>query len=155
MAKQKPAGPRLVCLNRRARHDYDILSRFEAGLALTGSEVKALREGKGNLTDAWAEIRGSIPLLNGLEISPYSHDRSAQLAPRRQRKLLLHAAEIRKLKAELHESGLALVPLSIYFKGPWAKIELGLARGRKKADKRQALRRREAERDMDRAYKRR
>lgn len=151
----KPPKDRTVCVNRKARHDYEILDRFEAGLVLVGSEAKALREGQGNLVDAYVMIRDGRPVLHNLEISRYSHDTHGDLPTRRQRGLLLNKAEIRKLGGRLREQGLALIPLSIYFKGPWAKLELGLAKGRRKADKRQALRKKAADRDVERALRRR
>ena len=147
---------RSVCLNRRARHDYDVLQRLEAGLVLRGSEVKALREGKGNLADAYVSLRGGRPILHNLEISPYSHDTSERDGEtRRNLGLLLKAVEIRKLEQTLREKGLTLVPLEIYFHGPWAKVEVGVCRGRRKADKREKLKSREAQRDIDRALRRR
>jgi SsrA-binding protein len=155
MAAKRKDTPKTVCLNRRARFDYEIIDTVEAGIALAGSEVKALREGKGNLTDAYVSLRDGRPVLLQMEISPYSHDRSGTLGTRRARGLLLKASEIARLSARVAEKGLLLVPLSIYFKGPWAKVEVGLGRSRRKGDKRQLLRRREAERDIDRALNRR
>jgi SsrA-binding protein len=156
MAQRKTGlAHRTVCVHRRARHDYDVLQTLEAGLVLKGSEVKALREGKGNLVDAYVSLRGGRPRLHNLEISPFSHDSTGGLETRRTRGLLMHQAEIRKLAVKMREAGLTLVPLEIYFHGPWAKVEIGVCRGRRKADKRQALRTREAQRDMDRAQQRR
>ena len=155
MAKAPSTQRKTVCLNRKARHDYDVLAKVEAGLVLHGSEVKALREGKGNLVDAYVSLRGGKPVLHNLEISPYSHDTSGGGEAKRSRGLLLHAGEIKKLTQRLREKGLTLVPLEVYFSGPWAKVEVGVCRGRKKADKRQALRKREAQRDIDRAARRR
>lgn len=152
---RKDAPPPPVCVNRKARHDYEILDRVEAGMVLRGSEVKALREGKGNLVDAYVSFDEERPVLLKFEISQYSHDRSNEHNPRRPRELLLKKAEARKLRARLREKGLTMVPLKVYFSGPWAKIELGVARGKAKGDKRQALKRREAEREMDRAARRR
>jgi SsrA-binding protein len=148
-------GRRMVCANRKARHDYEIVDTLEAGLILTGSEVKSLREGKGQLADAYAVVGQDGVILKNLEITPYTHDHSGETRSKRPRGLLLHAAEVRKLKSRLREQGLALIPLSIYFQGPWAKCELAVARGRRKADKRQALRQKAAEREMDRARRRR
>jgi SsrA-binding protein len=147
---------RSVCVNRRARHDYDVLQRLEAGLVLRGSEVKALREGKGNLVDAYVSLRDNRPVLHNLEISPYSHDTSERDGEtKRNLGLLLKGAEIRKLVQSLREKGLTLVPLEIYFHGPWAKVEVGVCRGRRKADKREKLKSQEAARDIDRALHRR
>ena len=144
-----------VCLNRRARFDYELLEKIEAGISLFGTEAKALREGRGNLTDAYVSLERGRPVVLGLEIAPYSHDATRERDPRRTRALLLKAAEIRKLSGRIQEKGLTLVPLSIYFKGPWAKLELALARSKRKGDKREALRRREAERDIQRDLRRR
>lgn len=153
MAGKPKSDHRTVCMNRKARRDFEIEAVIEAGISLRGAEVKALREGKGNLRDAYARIVGGRPVLVDLEITPYSHDHTGDEEPRRTRPLLLKRAEIRKILSRLREPGRTLVPLSIYFKGPWAKVELGLAHGRRKADKRQAIKEREAKRDMDRARK--
>jgi len=144
-----------VCLNRRARYDYELLDTIEAGISLLGAEAKALREGRGNLTDAYVSLDRGRPVVLGLEIAPYSHDATRDRDPRRTRHLLLKTAEIRKLSGRMKEKGLTLVPLSIYFKGPWAKLEVALARSKRKGDKREALRRREAERDIQRDLRRR
>lgn len=144
-----------VCVNRKARHDYEIVDRVEAGLVLLGTEVKALREGKGNLVDAFVDFKDGRPLLLKFEISPYTHDHTGTSQPRRPRPLLLHKQEAARLNARVREKGLTLIPLSVYFKGPWAKVEIGLGRGKAKADKRQALRKREAQREIDRAERRR
>ena len=142
---------RIVSVNRKARFDYEILDRIEAGLILTGAEVKALREGKGNLVDAYVLVRNGKAEVHNLEISRYTHDHVADSPPpRRTRGLLLHQREMVKLEARVHEKGLTLIPLSIYFSGPWAKLEVALARGKKKADKRETLKRREDQREMDR-----
>ncbi|MBM3984354.1 MAG: SsrA-binding protein SmpB [Planctomycetes bacterium] len=150
MAARDPHAVRTVCVNRKARFDYEILDRVEAGLVLSGSEVKALREGKGNLVDAYVMVRDGRAQVLNLEISRYTHDHLCTLAPRRVRGLLLHQREIRKLEARVREKGLTLVPLSVYFKGPWAKLEVALARGKRKSDKRESLKRREDQREMDR-----
>ena len=155
MAKPKEPTLRTVCVHRKARFDYEIVERVELGLVLLGAEVKALREGKGNLTDAYVAFRRGHPTLINLEISAYSHDRSGQHVPRRPRALLAKAAEARRLEARCKEKGLTLVPLSVYFKGPWAKVEVALARGKSKGDKRQVLKKREAMRDIDRDVRRR
>ncbi|MHC4845495.1 MAG: SsrA-binding protein SmpB [Planctomycetota bacterium] len=155
MAERKPATRNVVCVHRRARFDYEIVDTVEMGLVLAGSEVKALREGKGNLTDAYVMFRAGRPVIHNFEISPYSHDRSSTLETRRTRKLLLNASEIRRIQAKTAEKGLSLIPLSIYFKGPWAKVEVGLGRGKRHRDKRQDLRKREAQRDIDREARRR
>ena len=150
-----PARPdddrRTVCVNRRARFDYELIDRIEAGLVLTGAETKALREGKGNLVDAYVLVRDGRAQVLNLEISRYSHDhQEAATPPRRTRGLLLKAQEIRRLQARVREKGLTLVPVSVYFKGPWAKLEVALARGKRKGDKRESLRRKEDQREMER-----
>ena len=151
MSEKSDDKRRIVAVNRKARFDYEILDRIEAGLVLSGSEVKALREGKGNLVDAYVLVRGGKAEVHNLEISRYTHDHVPDSPPpRRMRKLLLHQREIVKLEARVHEKGLTLIPLSIYFSGPWAKLEVALARGKKKADKRETLKRREDQREMDR-----
>jgi len=158
MAKRsstKAPGRQNVCVNRRARYDFELIETLEAGVALVGSEVKALREGKGNLVDAYVRLRDGRATLVNFEISPYSHDHLREAQPRRSRVLLLHRAQIGKLDARVREKGLVLVPLAVYFKGPWAKIEIALARPRRKYDKREVLKRKEAQREMDRAVRRR
>ena len=150
MPAHDPQAVRTVCVNRKARFDYEILDHVEAGLVLAGSEVKALREGKGNLVDAYVMVRDGRAHVLNLEISRYTHDHVSALAPRRVRSLLLHEREIRRLEARVREKGLTLVPLSVYFKGPWAKLEVALARGKRKSDKRETIRRREDQREMDR-----
>ena len=154
MAKRGDTRPK-VCVNRRARHDYDFEDRFEAGVVLVGSEVKALREGKGNLVDAYVRLRSGRAEVVNLEISAYSHDATGAHEPRRVRPLLLHAAEIQRLERRIKEKGLVLIPLSVYFKGPWAKLEVGVGRGRKRHDKREVLKKKEARRDVDRELRRR
>lgn len=151
----RPSDPRVIATNRRARHDYEILERVEAGLVLRGSEVKALREGRAQIGDAYAVLEEGRASLRNLEISKYSFDTSEPGDAKRPRELLLHRHELRKLAGRMREKGLTVVPLSLYFRGPWAKVELALVRGRAKADKRQALRQRAAEREMERARGRR
>lgn len=153
--RDKPGTQRVVAVNRRARHDYELLESYEAGLILNGSEVKALREGKGQLVDAYALVGEHGVVVKNLEIARYSHDQLSVESSRRTRGLLLRKAELVKLRSRLREKGLVLVPLSIYFKGPWAKLELAVGKGRRKGDKRQEMRRQDAERDMDRAYRHR
>lgn len=144
---------KLVSVNRRARHDYFIEETYEAGLVLQGSEVKALREGKANLKDSYARIlKGETFLLN-LHISPYPAANRFNHEPTRTRKLLLHKREIRRLTGKVKERGLTLIPLRLYFRDGRAKVELGLARGKKLYDKRESLRRREARREMERSLK--
>jgi SsrA-binding protein len=145
----------VVASNRRARHDYTILDTYEAGLALTGTEVKALRAGRASLADAFAQESGGQLYLHGLHIPEYAMGTWTNHEPRRVRKLLLHRGEIDRLTGKLRESGLTLVPLSLYFSNGWAKVELGLARGKRAYDKRQDLAKRDAEREIQRAVGRR
>jgi SsrA-binding protein len=143
----------LVVTNRRAWHDFEILETYEAGLALRGTEVKSLREGKANFKDSYATVQRDEVWLVGCHISPYHHGTDANHDPERRRKLLLRRSEINRLIGKTLERGLTLVPLRLYFKGGRAKLELALARGKKLRDKRQALREREARREMDRAVR--
>jgi SsrA-binding protein len=144
-------GDRSVATNRRARHEYEILETVEAGLVLRGTEVKSLRAGLVNFKDSYATIRNEEAWLTGCHISPYSHGTDANHDPERDRKLLLHRRELNRLTGKVAERGLTLIPLRIYFKRGRAKLELGLARGKKLHDKRSALREREVRREMDRA----
>ncbi len=153
MAREQ--GRKVVASNRRARHDYTILDTYEAGLALTGTEVKALRAGRASLADAFAQESGGQLYLHGLHIPEYAMGTWTNHEPRRVRKLLLHRGEIDRLTGKLRESGLTLVPLSLYFSNGWAKVELGLARGKRAYDKRQDLAKRDAEREIQRAVGRR
>jgi SsrA-binding protein len=148
------AERRVVCTNRKARHLYEILDTCEAGIALLGPEVKSLRAGNANLTDAWARIRAGEVFLVGAHISPYEQAGRANPDPRRERKLLLHKGEIRRLSGKLAEKGLTLVPLRIYFRDGRAKVELALARGKRQYDKREAIRAREEERSLRRVLRR-
>jgi SsrA-binding protein len=146
MAERPAVRP--VATNRRARHDYHIEETFEAGVALLGSEVKSLRGGKASLQDAYAVVRDGEVFLVGVHIPPYPQASVQNHEPTRVRKLLLHRAEIRRLIGKTAERGLTLVPLRLYFKGNRVKVELALARGRRAYDKREAIARREAEREM-------
>jgi SsrA-binding protein len=158
MATQKSereAAQRLVAENRKARHDYHILETWEAGLVLLGTEVKAIREGRVNLRDSYARAdRGEVWLLN-VHISPYSHTGYAHHEEKRQRKLLLHAHEIRKIIGRVAEKGLTLVPLEMYFKKGRVKVLVGLAKGKQAHDKRETIRRREVDRETRAAVKER
>jgi SsrA-binding protein len=140
-----PAGTKVICKNRRAFHDYLISDRHEAGIMLVGSEVKSLREGRANLLDAYAEIRGGEIFLVGCHISEYPWANQFNHPPMRERKLLMHKAEIRKLAVKLHERGYTLVPLQLYFKQGKVKVELGLAKGKRQYDKREAVKKRDLE----------
>ena len=147
-----PKGTKVVASNRRARHDYDILETFESGIALKGSEVKSLRDGKIQLKDSFARVQDGEMWLYGVHISPYAfaHGPNAH-DPDRPRKLLLHRGEIDELSGRTQQESLTLVPLSVYFKDGRAKVELGLARGRRQYDKRQAIAKRDADREAARA----
>lgn len=146
-------GIKIICENRKARHDYLIEDTFEAGLVLQGSEVKSLRAGRANLKDSYADIRGQEVYLIGTHISPYDPASHLNHDPERERKLLLNKKEIGKLIGKVNERGLTLIPLKIYFKRGKAKVELALAKGKRNYDKRETLKRKEAQREMDRAIK--
>jgi SsrA-binding protein len=148
-------GRKVVTTNRKARHDYMILDTFEAGMALTGTEVKSLRAGRASLTDSYAEVRGREVFLLGMHIPEYTQGTWTNHEPRRTRKLLLNRAEIDRVSGKVRESGLTLVPLSVYFADGWAKVELGLARGKRSYDKRQDLAKRDADREIARVAGRR
>jgi SsrA-binding protein len=148
-------GRKVVTTNRKARHDFTILDTFEAGMSLTGTEVKSLRAGRASLTDSFAEVRGGEVFLLGMHIPEYALGTWTNHEPRRTRKLLLNRAEIDRLAGKVRESGLTLVPLSVYFADGWAKVELGLARGKKAYDKRQDLAKRDADREIARVAGRR
>jgi SsrA-binding protein len=147
----KEARERDISVNRRAFHDYFIDERYEAGLVLTGSEVKSLREGRANLRDAYARFFGEELYLVGAHISPYGPASQFGHDPVRSRKLLLHRREIDRLRGKIKERGLTLVPLRLYWSKGRAKTELGLGRGKKFHDKRAAIRERTEQREMDRA----
>jgi SsrA-binding protein len=148
-------GRKVVASNRKARHDYAILDTFEAGMALTGTEVKSLRMGRASLVDAFGHENNGEIFLHGMHIPEYTQGTWTNHEPRRVRKLLLKRAEIHKLLGKLKESGLTLVPLSVYFNDGWAKVEIGLAKGKKSYDKRQDLATRDAQREINRAVGRR
>jgi SsrA-binding protein len=154
-AASKAAGKKVVASNRRARHDYTIEDVVEAGLVLTGTEVKSLRAGRATLTDGFGLIADGEVWLHGVHIPEYVMGTWTNHEPRRIRKLLLHRKEIDRLARATSESGLTLVPLSLYFSDGKAKIEMALARGRRTYDKRQELARRDAAREVDRALRRR
>lgn len=143
----------VVARNRKARHEYHILDTWEAGIVLQGTEVKSLRAGRANLQDAFAMFEGGELWLHNLHISPYEHGNRFNHDPLRPRKLLLHRQELRKLVGQVEQKGLTLVPLEIYFRRGIAKLTLALVRGKKLHDKREDLRRRADERDMERAWK--
>jgi SsrA-binding protein len=155
--KAQPAGPRrqIVATNRRARHDYSILDVFEAGIALTGTEVKSLREGKASLADSFATVDDGEVWLRNVHIPEYHHGTWTNHAPRRNRKLLLHRREIDTLIGKIRDGNLTLVPLSLYFTEGKVKVELALARGKQARDKRQDMARRDAQREVTRELGRR
>jgi SsrA-binding protein len=145
-------GDNLLITNRKARHNYFILDSWEAGLVLEGSEVKSLREGHANLQDSYARIEDGEAWLHGMHVLPYAFSRG-ELDPVRRRKLLLHQKEISELWHKTQEKGLTLVPLRVYFKDGRAKVEIGLAKGKRNYDKRQVLAERDAKRETERAMK--
>lgn len=146
---------KVIATNRKARHDYLIEDTYEAGIALTGSEIKSIRAGQVNLRDSYATVRNQELWLINAHIAPYKQASHQNHEPRRERKLLMHRREINRLIGKLQEKGLTLVPLKIYLKNSWAKVQLGLARGKRAYDKRQSLRAREDQRRIDRALGRR
>jgi SsrA-binding protein len=148
-------GRKLIASNRKAYHEYTILDTVEAGLALFGTEVKSLRAGRASLVDAFGHERDGELFLHGLHIPEYTQGTWTNHEPRRTRKLLLKRPEIDRLITKTREGGLTLVPLSMYFNDGWAKVEIGLARGKKVYDKRQDLAKRDAEREITRALGRR
>jgi SsrA-binding protein len=144
-----------VVSNRRALHDYEILERFEAGIVLTGSEVKSLRGGRGSLSEAYGRVQGGEVWLEGMHIPPYEQGEKRGYDPIRRRKLLLHRNEIERLIGKTQERGLTLVPLRVYISHGLAKVEVGLGRGKRQFEKRQATLEREHRREMDQAARRR
>jgi SsrA-binding protein len=156
MTKDKDSAERVVATNRKAYHDYFIEEKYEAGILLQGTEVKSLREGRVNLQDSYASVRGTEIFLHQCHISPYSHGNLMNHEPTRVRKLLLHKMEIHKLLGKTQQKGLTLIPLRIYFsKRGYAKVELGLAKGKKLYDRRESIKAREAGREVERAIKER
>ena len=148
-------GRKVVASNRKAHHDYSILDTYEAGMALTGTEVKSLRAGRASLTDAFGHESNGEIYLHALHIPEYTQGTWTNHEPRRVRKLLLHRDEIRKIQGTLRDEGITLVPLQVYFHNGYAKVELALARGKKSYDKRQDLAARDAQREINRALGRR
>lgn len=145
---------KVIATNRRARHDYDILDEWEAGLVLTGSEVKSLRAGKADLKDSFGHVRDGELYLVGAYIAPYSHAREGGHDPERTRKLLLHRRQIDRIAGSLSAKGQTLVPMRLYFKDGVAKVQIGLGKGKRTIDKRSDLRKKEHEREMQRATRR-
>ncbi|WP_298435177.1 SsrA-binding protein SmpB [Geobacter sp.] len=148
-------GEKLICNNKKAFHDYFIEEKFEAGMVLKGTEVKSLRLGKGNLNDSFALVREGEVFLHNLHISPYAFGNRENHDPERMRKLLLHKAEINRLYGKIREKGYSVVPLRLYFKNGYIKVELGLAKGKKLYDKREDLKKKDQKREMAVALKER
>ncbi|MFQ5589490.1 MAG: SsrA-binding protein SmpB [Nitrospiria bacterium] len=143
----------LVASNRKAFHEYFILEKMEAGMSLYGTEVKSLRDGRINLKDSFARIEQGQVYLYNCHISPYSHGNLANHEPTRRRKLLMRKREIERFTGKTREKGLTLIPLKVYFKGGWAKVELGLAKGKHLYDKRETAAKKSAQREMERAVR--
>jgi len=152
--KKDDSGEKLIASNKKAFHDYFVLQKFEAGIALTGTEVKSLRDGKANLKDSYVDVDRGEAFLVGAHISPYSHGNRENHDPERKRKLLLHRREIDKLQGQIVEKGLTIVPLRLYFKGGKVKAEIAVVRGKKLYDKREAEKRRQLDREAEAAMKR-
>jgi len=150
MAKTTDGGEKIVCVNKKARYEYEILETLEGGLALTGTEVKSLRAGQASITEGFATIYGNEAWLVDCQIQPYAFGNLNNHEPRRRRKILLHRREIAKLVGKIKEKGLSLVPLKIYFKNGLAKVEIGVGRGKKLHDKRDAIKSRDTAREASR-----
>lgn len=144
---------KVITVNRKAKHEYHILETFEAGISLTGTEVKSLRAGKANLQDSYAKVDNGELLLYNLHISPYEQGNQFNHEPKRTRRLLMHKHEIARLLGKSREKGLAIIPLKMYFNRGWAKVQISLAQGKKMYDKRHDMAERDAKREMDRARK--
>ena len=153
MAGRAKDEPRALASNKRARHDYHLLETFEAGIQLSGTEVKSVREGRIQLKDSYVEIRDGDAFLVGAHISPYSHGNRENHPPERPRRLLLSRREIDRLFGKSQLQGLTIVPLSVYLKGNWIKLEIALAQGKKLYDKREAAKRRILDREAEEAVK--
>ena len=155
MATKPDTGEKLIASNKKAYHDYHVLEKLEAGIALTGTEVKSLREGRANLKDSYVIFKAGEAFLFGTHISPYTHGNLENHDPERTRKLLLHARQIDKLQSQVVEKGLTVVPLRLYFRGARVKVEIAVVRGKKLYDKRETEKRREADREAAAAMKER
>ena len=154
MAEQQERTIRPIITNRKALHDYEIIQKYEAGIALTGAEVKSIRAGKVSMTDAYAVFPNKNDdelYIIGMQVQPYDFGRTETQEPRRKKKLLLKAQELRRLRSQMEEKGLTIVPLALYFSGPFIKLEIGLARGKRQYDKRQTLKEKELKREAQRA----
>ena len=148
-------GIKIMATNREARHEYFIEDEFEAGIALSGTEVKSIRQGTLNLKDAWCGIKDGQLLLNQMHISPYDHGNRFNPDPRRVRKLLMHKREIMRLYGKVKQDGYSIIPLSVYLKGSLVKVKIGLCKGKKLYDKRQSAAEKDAKRQIERAMKER
>lgn len=155
MAAKDDPGQKLIASNRKAFHDYFVLQKLEAGVSLTGTEVKSLREGRANLKDSYVDIENGEAWLRAAHISPYTHGNLQNHDPERKRKLLLHRREIEKLRVQTAEKGLTIVPLRLYFKGSRVKAEIAVVRGKRQFDKRESEKKREVERELAAARKER
>jgi len=144
---------KLVAQNKKAFHDYSIEDTFEAGIQLLGTEVKSLRDGKANLKESYVLIKDTEIYLFNCHISPYTHGNIMNHVPLRTRKLLMHRKEIERLKGKAQQKGYSLIPLKIYFKGPFVKVEVGLGKGKREYEKRETIKEREAKRDIERAMR--
>ena len=152
MAQEKP-GKKVIAQNREARHEYFVIEALETGVELVGTEVKSLRAGGVNLKDSWADIDDGEIILKGMHISPYEQGNIFNKDPRRPRRLLMHKQEIQRLFAKIKQDGYTLVPLSLYFKGPRVKVEVGLCKGKKLYDKRETAAKKDAARNIERSMK--
>jgi SsrA-binding protein len=152
MSEAKSDEEKTVATNRKARHEYFVLETFEAGVALKGAEVKSLRQSRASLQESYATVKNGEVWLFDMHISPYEQAAVDAYEPKRVRKLLLHKKEIRRLVGKLAERGLTLIPLRVYFKNGMAKVELALAKGKRAYDKREAIKRREAQRELERDF---
>ena len=152
MAEEK-SGKKVIALNREARHEYFVVEALETGIELVGTEVKSLRAGGANLKDSWADIDDGELIVKGMHISPYDHGNIFNRDPDRPKRLLMHKREIRKLHDLQKQDGYALIPLSVYFKNSRVKVEVGLCKGKKTYDKRDAVAKRDAKREMERAMR--
>ena len=149
-SSNRPTDRKVIASNRKARHDYEIFDTIEAGIVLTGTEVKSLRAGRATLVDGYATVSDDEVWLRGVHIAEYAEGTWTNHAPRRARKLLLHRPEITRLTGRLREKGIALIPLALYFSGGRVKVELGVARGKREYDKRQSIAKRDADREIER-----
>ncbi|MCW5934851.1 MAG: SsrA-binding protein SmpB [Fimbriimonadia bacterium] len=154
MAQESSGGIKIVTTNRKAYHDYSVEDKFEAGMALMGSEVKSIAEGKANLTDSYCQVENGELWVYGIHISPYDPASRFGHDPRRKRKLLMHKYEINRLRGKVEQKGFAIVPLKLYFRRGKAKLEIGLVKGKRQFDKRDTIKERDMQRDLERELQR-